>query len=347
MQIGWNILWFIVGVSLLVTVHEFGHFWVARKLGFKVLRFSVGFGKPLYKRVGAAPDHTEFVIAALPLGGYVRMLDERDGAVSAGRPAARLHQQAALATHPRPAGGSRGEHPVRHPRALGHVLGQWHQPREAGGGRGRRRFAGRRRGPAPTATRSAASMASRSLDQVDASLGLLDAVSDDGEAVMTRAQPRRRGAHRHARDRRSGRCATSSPSPTSSTWAWASNTGRRRFPPCSARSSRAVPPTAPASRWATKSRRSMARRCATSASFATTCARARARKSPSCVRRGGSELDAPRRPSPAQTDGGQTVGRLRIGPRGLERSLSTGDAHAHAGRAAERASLLGRARPGR
>jgi regulator of sigma E protease len=82
MQIGWDILWFIVGVSLLVTVHEFGHFWVARRLGFKVLRFSVGFGKPLFKRVGAAPDHTEFVIAALPLGGYVRMLDERDGAVS-------------------------------------------------------------------------------------------------------------------------------------------------------------------------------------------------------------------------------------------------------------------------
>jgi regulator of sigma E protease len=82
MQIGWNILWFIIGVSLLVTVHEFGHFWVARKLGFKVLRFSVGFGKPLYKRVGAAPDHTEFVLAAVPLGGYVRMLDERDGAVA-------------------------------------------------------------------------------------------------------------------------------------------------------------------------------------------------------------------------------------------------------------------------
>jgi regulator of sigma E protease len=82
MQIGWNILWFIIGVSLLVTVHEFGHFWVARKLGFKVLRFSVGFGKPLFKRVGGAPDHTEFVIAAVPLGGYVRMLDERDGAVA-------------------------------------------------------------------------------------------------------------------------------------------------------------------------------------------------------------------------------------------------------------------------
>ena len=57
MNIGWNILWFIVGVSLLVTVHEFGHFWVARKLGFKVLRFSVGFGKPLLKtrRPGAGP----------------------------------------------------------------------------------------------------------------------------------------------------------------------------------------------------------------------------------------------------------------------------------------------------
>jgi regulator of sigma E protease len=81
MEIGWSALWFIIAVSLLVTVHEYGHFWVARKLGFKVLRFSVGFGKPLYKRVGPAPDHTEFVIAALPLGGYVRMLDERDGEV--------------------------------------------------------------------------------------------------------------------------------------------------------------------------------------------------------------------------------------------------------------------------
>jgi regulator of sigma E protease len=83
LEFGWNALWFIVGVSLLVTVHEFGHFWVARKLGFKVLRFSVGFGKPLYKKIGGAPDHTEYVIAAVPLGGYVRMLDERDGAVEA------------------------------------------------------------------------------------------------------------------------------------------------------------------------------------------------------------------------------------------------------------------------
>jgi len=82
MQIGWNILWFLIGISLLVTVHEYGHFWVARKLGFKVLRFSIGFGKPLWKRVGKGPDHTEFVIAALPLGGYVKLVDERDGPVS-------------------------------------------------------------------------------------------------------------------------------------------------------------------------------------------------------------------------------------------------------------------------
>ncbi len=76
----WQLLWFIVAVSLLVTVHEFGHYWVARRLGFKVLRFSVGFGKPLWKRVAGA-DRTEYVIASLPLGGYVKMLDEREGEV--------------------------------------------------------------------------------------------------------------------------------------------------------------------------------------------------------------------------------------------------------------------------
>ena len=76
----WEFLWFIVAVSVLVTVHEFGHYWVARRLGFKVLRFSVGFGKPLYSRV-AGPDRTEYVIASIPLGGYVKMLDEREGPV--------------------------------------------------------------------------------------------------------------------------------------------------------------------------------------------------------------------------------------------------------------------------
>ncbi|MFZ3206585.1 MAG: RIP metalloprotease RseP, partial [Pseudomonas sp.] len=69
----------LVALGVLVTFHEFGHFWVARRCGVKVLRFSVGFGTPLLRwhdRQG-----TEFVIAAIPLGGYVKMLDEREGDV--------------------------------------------------------------------------------------------------------------------------------------------------------------------------------------------------------------------------------------------------------------------------
>ena len=73
---------FIVAIGVLVTVHEFGHFWVARRLGIKVLRFSIGFGKPLWKKT-FGKDKTELVIAALPLGGYVKMLDEREGEVAA------------------------------------------------------------------------------------------------------------------------------------------------------------------------------------------------------------------------------------------------------------------------
>jgi regulator of sigma E protease len=76
----WYLLWFIVAVSLLVSVHAFGHFWVARRLGFKVLRFSVGFGRPLWKMTAGA-DQTEYVLAAIPLGGYVKLLDEREGPV--------------------------------------------------------------------------------------------------------------------------------------------------------------------------------------------------------------------------------------------------------------------------
>ncbi|MGD9584488.1 MAG: RIP metalloprotease RseP [Lysobacterales bacterium] len=67
--------WYQVTIGILVTFHEFGHFWVARRCGVKVLRFSIGFGKPLWTRVGA--DGTEYVLAAIPLGGYVSMLDER------------------------------------------------------------------------------------------------------------------------------------------------------------------------------------------------------------------------------------------------------------------------------
>src|SRR5450432_1163449 len=73
---------FLVAISILVAVHEFGHYWVAKKLGFKVLRFSIGFGKPLLTRIGKDADRTEYCLAAIPLGGYVKLLDEREGEVS-------------------------------------------------------------------------------------------------------------------------------------------------------------------------------------------------------------------------------------------------------------------------
>jgi len=80
MTLLWQVVGFVVAVSLLVSVHEFGHYWVARRLGFKVLRFSVGFGPALWRKV-AGPDRTEYVLAALPLGGYVKLLDEREAPV--------------------------------------------------------------------------------------------------------------------------------------------------------------------------------------------------------------------------------------------------------------------------
>lgn len=78
---------FIVALGLLIAIHEYGHYRVAVACGVKVLRFSIGMGKPLFTWKRAGSD-TEFVIAMLPLGGYVRMLDEREGVV----PAEQLHQ---------------------------------------------------------------------------------------------------------------------------------------------------------------------------------------------------------------------------------------------------------------
>jgi len=75
-----NILAFIVALGALITFHEFGHYWVARRCDVKILRFSIGFGRAIYKKQ-FGQDNTEFVIAALPLGGYVKMLDEREGEV--------------------------------------------------------------------------------------------------------------------------------------------------------------------------------------------------------------------------------------------------------------------------
>lgn len=76
-----SLLALIVTLGLLIAFHEFGHYWTARRLGVKVLRFSIGFGKPLWLR-RSGPDNTEYVIAAFPLGGYVKMLDEREGEVA-------------------------------------------------------------------------------------------------------------------------------------------------------------------------------------------------------------------------------------------------------------------------
>lgn len=77
-----TLLFFIIALVILIAVHEFGHFWVARRLGVKVLRFSLGFGKIIW-RYRRTPEDTEFTLSALPLGGYVKMVDEREGEVSA------------------------------------------------------------------------------------------------------------------------------------------------------------------------------------------------------------------------------------------------------------------------
>ena len=77
-----NLFWFLVVTCVLVAWHEYGHFWVGRKLGVKVLRYAIGFGPALWKRTGK--DGIEYAINALPLGGYVKFADTRDGSVEEG-----------------------------------------------------------------------------------------------------------------------------------------------------------------------------------------------------------------------------------------------------------------------
>ena len=72
---------FLVTVGVLVIIHELGHYAAARMMDVKILRFSVGFGRPLWVR-RRGPDRTEWVVAAIPLGGFVKMLDEREGEVA-------------------------------------------------------------------------------------------------------------------------------------------------------------------------------------------------------------------------------------------------------------------------
>lgn len=81
MDLLWTILMALITLGILVAFHEYGHFWVARRCGVKVLRFSVGFGTPVWRTQDA--QGTEFTVAAIPLGGYVKMLDEREGEVDA------------------------------------------------------------------------------------------------------------------------------------------------------------------------------------------------------------------------------------------------------------------------
>lgn len=75
-----TLFYFALALIVLIAVHEFGHYWVARKLGVKVLRFSLGFGKVIWRHQ-KSPNDTEFTLSLLPLGGYVRMVDEREGSV--------------------------------------------------------------------------------------------------------------------------------------------------------------------------------------------------------------------------------------------------------------------------
>lgn len=82
MNLPLTLLAFVVALSVLIVIHEFGHYWVARRCGVKVLCFSVGFGRALWSKTFGA-DRTELRIALIPLGGYVKMLDEREGDVSA------------------------------------------------------------------------------------------------------------------------------------------------------------------------------------------------------------------------------------------------------------------------
>ena len=77
-----NLLAFIAAISILVAVHEYGHYLVGRWVGMKVLRFSIGFGRPVWTRI-AGEDRTEYCISAIPLGGYVRFLDSREGPINA------------------------------------------------------------------------------------------------------------------------------------------------------------------------------------------------------------------------------------------------------------------------
>ncbi len=82
LELLWSLFWFMVAIGILVSVHEFGHFWVARRAGVQVITFSIGFGPVLWRYTSGAADATTYQIAAVPLGGYVKMLDESEAPIA-------------------------------------------------------------------------------------------------------------------------------------------------------------------------------------------------------------------------------------------------------------------------
>ena len=111
---------FLVALGMLIVFHELGHYSVARLCGVKVLRFSVGFGAPLWRR-RFGPDQTEWVIAAFPLGGYVKMLDEREGEVAPQERASCVQPPVGATALRHRRGGPDRQLPAGHRRVLGAV----------------------------------------------------------------------------------------------------------------------------------------------------------------------------------------------------------------------------------
>ncbi len=170
---------FLVAISILVAVHEFGHYWVAKKLGFKVLRFSIGFGKPLITRVGKDADRTEYCLAAIPLGGYVRLLDEREGEVAAVGAASIFHAPSYFASHRRAAGGTCDESLVCIA-AVRDIGDGRHRDRQAGGRSGAARQPGRHRRPAARRSNRCGSGSHNVSDTEELQIALIRQFSDEG-----------------------------------------------------------------------------------------------------------------------------------------------------------------------
>ena len=183
MEIGWNILWFLIGVSLLVTVHEFGHFWVARKLGFKVLRFSVGFGKPLWKRVGRRPTtpntSSPRCRSAATCACSTSAMAPCRRKICRARSRSKPPWQRILVLLAGPAANILFAIVV----LWGMFWSTGRRVPQAGGRRRDARFARGRGRPAQRRS-SSASADESSRDRGDVVLGLLDMVSDEGSAVI-------------------------------------------------------------------------------------------------------------------------------------------------------------------